>query len=83
MCNLRLLIIDNVRILNGLNHLSNDLRFLEWHGYSTKCLPSSFEPKELVELKMWFSKIEYLWDGAKVILFFCLPIIYYLSFVSE
>ncbi|XP_030957403.1 TMV resistance protein N-like isoform X1 [Quercus lobata] len=65
MCNLRLLIIDNVRISNVPNHLSNDLRFLEWHGYSAKCLPSSFQPKYLVELKMWFSEIEYLWEGVK------------------
>ncbi|XP_075648612.1 TMV resistance protein N-like [Castanea sativa] len=65
MCNLRLLIIDNVRILNGVNHLSNDLRFLEWHGYSANCLPSNFQPKELVVLKMWFSKIEYLWKDVK------------------
>ncbi|XP_050252990.1 TMV resistance protein N-like isoform X2 [Quercus robur] len=65
MCNLRLLIIDNVHIPNGLNHLSNELRLLEWHGYSSKCLPSRFQSKELVELKLQFSKIEYLWRGEK------------------
>ena len=32
MCNLRLLIINNVHIPYGLNHLSNELRLLEWHG---------------------------------------------------
>ncbi|XP_030934304.1 TMV resistance protein N-like isoform X2 [Quercus lobata] len=69
MCNLRLLIIDNVHIPNGLNHLSNNLRFLEWHGYSSKCLPSSFQSEELVELKMWFSKIEYLWKGVKGLMY--------------
>ena len=78
MCNLRLLIIDNVHIPNGLEYLSNDLRFLEWREYSAKCLPFSFQPKELVELKMWFSKIEYLWTGIKVILFLSF---YYLLFI--
>jgi len=80
MCNLRLLIIDNVHIPNGLNHLSNELRLLEWHGYSSKCLPSRFQSKELVELKLQFSKIEYLWRGEKVILFFYLSF-YYLLFI--
>ena len=78
MSNLRLLIIDNVHISNGLKHLSNDLRFLEWREYSAKCLPPNFEPKGLVELKMWFSKIKYLWTGTKVILFLSF---YYLLFI--
>ena len=33
MCNLRLLIIDFADIPNGINYLSNDLRFLEWFDY--------------------------------------------------
>ena len=67
MCNLRLLIIDGVQIPNGLNHLSNDLRVLEWDHYSSICLPSSFQPKELFELRLQWSKIKYLWEGVKVI----------------
>ena len=70
MGNLRLLIVDNMSILNGLNHLPNDLRFLDWFGYSSKVLPSSFQPKELVELNLQFSEIKYLWEEVKVILFF-------------
>ena len=54
----------------GLDHVSNDLRFLEWKWYSLKCLPSGFQPKELVELNLQDSQIEYLWEGVKVILFF-------------
>ena len=78
MCNLRLLIIHNVHIPNGLNHVSNNLRFLQWTGYTSECLPSSFQPKELVELSLIGSKIKYLWEGIKVILFYsfyCLSII--------
>ena len=71
MCNLRLLIIDFADIPNGINYLSNDLRFLEWFDYrSKKCLPPSFRPQELGELILPFSHIKYLWDGVKVILFF-------------
>jgi len=81
MCNLRLLIIDNVHIPNGLNHLSYKLRLLEWRGYSSKCLPSKFQSKELVELKLRFSKIEYLWRGVKVIMFFKLSFYYLSAFI--
>ena len=69
MHNLRLLIIDDEHILNGLDHVSNDLRFLQWIGYSSKCLPSSFQPKELFELNLQCSKLKYLWEGIKVIFF--------------
>ncbi|KAL4594326.1 hypothetical protein ACB092_12G012300 [Castanea dentata] len=66
MCNLRLLIIDFADILNGINYLSNDLRFLEWFDYrSKKCLPPSFRPRELGELILPFSHIKYLWHGVK------------------
>ena len=80
MYNLRLLIIDGVRIANGLDYLSNNLRYLNWHGYSSKCLPSSFQPEKLAELTLQWSEIEYLWEGIKVISSFnCFSIIYYLS----
>ncbi|KAK9989638.1 hypothetical protein SO802_029877 [Lithocarpus litseifolius] len=65
MCNLRLLIIHNVHIPNGLNRVSNNLRFLQWTGYTSECLPSSFQPNELVELNLIGSKIKYLWKGVK------------------
>ncbi|KAK9996586.1 hypothetical protein SO802_021272 [Lithocarpus litseifolius] len=66
MGNLRLLIVDNMSILNGLNHLPNDLRFLDWFGYSSKLLRSNFQPKVLVKLNLQFSEIKYLWEGVKV-----------------
>ena len=79
MCNLRLLIIHNMHIPNGLNHVSNNLRFLQWTGYLSECLPSSFQPKELVELSLIDSKIKYLWIGVKVIFLFYLSTFIYLS----
>ena len=80
MYNLRLLKIDGVHIPNGLDYLSNNLRYLDWKGYSSKCLPSSFQPEKLVVLDLQESKIEYLWEGIKVICSFnCFSIIYYFS----
>jgi hypothetical protein len=61
-----MLMIDEVHILpSGLDHVSNDLRFLQWNWYSSKCLPSGFQPNELVELSLQYSQIEYLWEGVK------------------
>jgi Leucine-rich repeat (LRR) protein len=58
--------IDELHILpSGLDHVSNDLRFLQWKWYSSKCLPSGFQPQELVELNLQYSQIEYLWEGVK------------------
>ena len=67
MSNLRLLIINEWHIPIALNRVPNDLRHLSWPSCSLKCLPSSFQPKELVGLDLWDSKCEYLWEGAKVI----------------
>ena len=70
MSNLRLLLIDDLHIPNALNRVPNSLRHLSWKFCSLKCLPSSFQPKELVELDLQYSKCENLWEGAKVIWFF-------------
>ena len=58
---------------NGKNHLIGDLKFLstklrvlKWHNYPLKCLPSNFDPKNLIDLDMEFSRIEHLWEGFKV-----------------
>ncbi|XP_030939640.1 disease resistance protein RPP2B-like [Quercus lobata] len=54
-----------VHLLRGSKHLSNELRFLDWSGYPSKSLPSSFQPMELVDLRMCYSNIEQLWKGIK------------------
>jgi hypothetical protein len=46
--------------------LSHELRFLCWHGCPLKCLPSNFNPENLVELDMRGSHIQQLWEGIKV-----------------
>nr|XP_023911674.1 TMV resistance protein N-like [Quercus suber] len=53
----------NVQFLHGLSYLSNELRFLEWHGYHLKSMPTNFQPIKLVELRMCFSGIKQLWKG--------------------
>ncbi|BBG92760.1 Putative disease resistance TIR-NBS-LRR class protein [Prunus dulcis] len=65
MCKLRLLKINNLRLSLGPKYLPNSLRILEWSWYPSKCLPPSFQPVELAELRMQHSKIDHLWNGIK------------------
>ena len=43
-----------------------DLRCLYFYGYSLTSLPNDFNPKNLVELSMPYSRIKQLWKGIKV-----------------
>ncbi|KAH7568375.1 hypothetical protein JRO89_XS07G0283500 [Xanthoceras sorbifolium] len=64
--NLRLLKISSkVYLLDDLEYLSDELRFLQWHEYPLNSLPSGFLPQNLFELDMCYSKIKYLWKGMK------------------
>lgn len=45
---------------------SSDLRYLYWCGYSLKSLPCEFNPENLVQLNMSYSRIKQLWQGEKV-----------------
>ncbi|XP_024026910.1 disease resistance protein RPP5-like [Morus notabilis] len=72
MSNLRLLKIYNSSsvkkgklYLQDLQYLPRSLRYLEWHEYPLKYLPSNFKPKNLVDLKMPYSHLEQLWVGVQ------------------
>ncbi|KAI5314389.1 hypothetical protein L3X38_043565 [Prunus dulcis] len=65
MKNLQLFINCNAHFSGEVGYLSNDLRFLDWPECPLKALPSSFNPKKLVELKLRDSRIEQLGNGFK------------------
>ncbi|KAJ9707483.1 hypothetical protein PVL29_002493 [Vitis rotundifolia] len=46
----------------------DDLRLLYFHGYPLKSLPNDFNPKNLVDLSMPYSRVRQLWEGIKVLL---------------
>ena len=73
------LLRGNVQLPQGLSHLSNELRVIEWHGYPLNSLPTSFQPNKLVELRMHCSLIKQLWNGIMV-RFFTLASVYFLHF---
>lgn len=72
MKNLRILEISQVNLSEGedLKYLSNLLGLLNWPGYPSSCLPSTFQSDYLVQLCMPSSHIKQLWEGKKVDLFF-------------
>ncbi|KAL7224532.1 hypothetical protein ACSBR1_025904 [Camellia fascicularis] len=67
MRSLRILIIRCFLLSEDLKYLPNNLRYLDWHGYPLRCLPSEFQPMRLVELHITNSDIEQLWMGTEVL----------------
>ncbi|KAG6592337.1 Disease resistance protein RUN1, partial [Cucurbita argyrosperma subsp. sororia] len=65
MTNLRVLKLNNVHLSQDLEYLSDQLRFLNWHGYPSKFLPSNFHPTNLLELELPSSSIHQLWKDSK------------------
>ncbi|XP_050385306.1 TMV resistance protein N-like isoform X2 [Argentina anserina] len=57
MRNLRYLINRNASLVGNIGYLPNSLRFLDWYKYPLESLPSDFNPKKLVALKMPASNI--------------------------
>ncbi|KAJ9707306.1 hypothetical protein PVL29_002337 [Vitis rotundifolia] len=41
------------------------MRYLYWHRYPLKSLPSNFHPKNLVELNLCCCYVEEIWKGVK------------------
>ncbi|KAL5743635.1 hypothetical protein ACOSQ2_026751 [Xanthoceras sorbifolium] len=56
---------SKVHLPDGLNYLPDELRYLHWHRYPLKALPSSFCPQNLVELDLSLCNAEQLWEGTK------------------
>ncbi|KAL0005851.1 hypothetical protein SO802_013412 [Lithocarpus litseifolius] len=57
MKNLKFLMVSNVDIYGGLKYLPNELRVLDWSGFSLSSLPSNFDPQKLIALNMPESRV--------------------------
>lgn len=66
MSELRILRINNVQLSEDIECLSNKLTLLNWPGYPSKYLPSTFQPPSLLELHLPGSNVERLWNGTQV-----------------
>ncbi|XP_022141828.1 TMV resistance protein N-like [Momordica charantia] len=65
MTALRILEIDNVKLYGDVQFLSNQLRLLNWSGYPSEYLPSSFQSQYLFKLHLRDSDVLQLWEGKK------------------
>lgn len=61
------------------DYLPPKLKLLCWDKYPMRSLPSKFNPKNLIKLRMHESKLEKLWDGIKVT-FQCIIVVIILCF---
>lgn len=51
---------------DGLKLPLKAIRYLDWLKFPEKNLPQDFNPKNLIDLKLPYSKIERLWGGVEV-----------------
>ncbi|KAK2643364.1 hypothetical protein Ddye_025127 [Dipteronia dyeriana] len=57
--------MNKVKIREGVLESLPDLRYLCWHRYPSKSLPSKFNRDHLVELDMSYSNLQHLWKDTK------------------
>ena len=64
-------VIGNLHIVEDLEYLPDELRFLEWHVFPLSLSSKCFPPKQLVALKMSKSniKLEKVFKQVKVLVF--------------
>ncbi|KAL5751622.1 hypothetical protein ACOSQ2_022129 [Xanthoceras sorbifolium] len=58
---------DKVHVCQDLELLPNKLRYLHWHIYPLRSMPSKFNPESLVELQMHHSNVKHLWKENQAI----------------
>lgn len=63
---LRLLKLCEIKLPRGLSCLPSSLKVLDWRGCPLKTLPLANHLDEIVNLKLYHSKIEQLWHGTQV-----------------
>lgn len=67
MKNLRLLQLHDVDLIGDFKHLSQELRWLHWQGFTGEYIPGEFYLGNLVAFELKHSNIKQVWNEAKVI----------------
>ncbi|KAK7390630.1 hypothetical protein VNO78_25959 [Psophocarpus tetragonolobus] len=65
MKKLRLLQLVGVQLDGDFKHLSRDLRWLCWNGFSLKCIPTNLYRSSLVSIELENSNIKFIWKEAQ------------------
>ncbi|KDO38310.1 hypothetical protein CISIN_1g036017mg, partial [Citrus sinensis] len=56
---------SKVHLDQGLDYLPEELRYLHWHGYPLRTLPTNLSTDKLVVLNLPCSNVELLWEEKK------------------
>ena len=66
MQRLRLLQLNHVQLNGSYEYLSEDLRWLCWHGFPLKFITNNFYLGNLVALDLQYSNLAHVWEEPKV-----------------
>ncbi|XP_057745378.1 disease resistance protein RPV1-like [Arachis stenosperma] len=69
MKKLRLLQLAGVQLGGDFEYISKDLRWLYWHGFPLKYMPSNFSQTSLVSIELESSSLKLVWKEPKVLMF--------------
>ncbi|XP_028751318.1 TMV resistance protein N-like [Neltuma alba] len=64
---LRLLHLENVQLRGGYKYISRNLRWLCWHGFPTKYIPSNFYQQNLVAIDLKYSNLTQVWKEPQLL----------------
>ncbi|CAL5340860.1 unnamed protein product [Camellia sinensis] len=67
MHKLRLLQLNYVETMRGYKDFPKRLRWLCWHGFPLKSIPSDFSIESLIALDLRNSSLEQVWKGTKLL----------------
>lgn len=59
---------NKINLPDGLNLPLEEVRYLHWLEFPLKEIPPDFNPHNLVDLKLPYSKVERIWSDDKVCL---------------
>ncbi|XP_029128224.1 TMV resistance protein N isoform X3 [Cajanus cajan] len=62
---LRLLQLAGVRLDGDFKYLSKDLRWLCWHGFPLKYIPTNFYQRNLISIELQNSNVQLVWKEAQ------------------
>ncbi|CAL2236052.1 unnamed protein product [Prunus armeniaca] len=68
MWRLRLLKLNYVQLTGSYKHISEELRWLCWHGFPLEVIPKDLYQKNLVAIDMSYSKLIRVWEDSHVFL---------------
>ncbi|XP_048435292.1 disease resistance protein RPV1-like [Pyrus x bretschneideri] len=64
---LKFLQLNYVKLTGSYRHLSNELRFLCWHGFPLEVIPEDFDLRNLVLIDLSYSKLVRVWEDSDLL----------------